>query len=172
MAARALTLLVALLAGAQVRCGYRFAAGGGSLPEDITRVRAPLFANHAAEPGLEIVFTRALREQLLQSGVHSDPSSEAELRGEILGVWGGPTILTTGTADGGEPQLASYRIFATAKLTLVKGGRVLREADVSGSEDYLPGFEDILRTDANRQAALQRLAFRLMRDGYELLRTR
>jgi hypothetical protein len=169
---RALALILALLAIAQARCGYRFAAGGGSLPENVTAVRAPVFANRTAEPGLETVFTRAIRQQLIQSGVDSDPGAEAELRGEILAVWSGPTILTTPEADGGEPKLASYRIFATAKLALLKGDRTLAEAAVSGSEDYLPGFEDILRSDANRQAALQRLAFRLAREAYDRLRTR
>ena len=171
MGARPSLLLIAALALGQARCGYRFAAGGGSLPENVTRLRAPVFANHTAEPGLEVIFTRALRRELIQSGVQSDPASDAELRGEILSVWGGPTILTT-ARDGGEPKLASYRIFASAKLTLVRAGRVLGEANVSGSEDYLPGFEDILRSDANRQAALQRLADRLVREGYDQMRAR
>jgi hypothetical protein len=172
MTARALALVIAVVALGQARCGYRFAAGGGTLPENVTHVRAPVFANHTAEPGLEVIFTRALRRELMQSGVQSDPAAEAELRGEILSVWGGPTILTTASADGGEPRLASYRIFASAKLALVRNGRLLGEANVSGSEDYLPGFEDILRSDANRQAALQRLADRLMREGYDQMRVR
>jgi hypothetical protein len=161
-----------LLAVTLSACGYRFAAGGGLLPENVTSVRAPLFVNHTAEPGLETVFTRALREQLMHSGVRSDPAAEAELRGEVLNVWGGATILTTPPPGVAEPRLASYRIFATAKLKLLKGERVLAETDVTGSEDYPPGFEDILRSESNRQAALQRLAQRLMRDGYDRLLAR
>jgi hypothetical protein len=104
----------------------------------------------------------------MQAGVRADPTAEAELRGEVLAVGGGGTILTT-PAPGTEPRLASYRIFVTAKLKLVKGERVLAETDVAGSEDYPPGFEDILRSESNRQAALHRLAQRLMRDGYDRL---
>ncbi|HZA14524.1 MAG TPA: LPS assembly lipoprotein LptE [Myxococcaceae bacterium] len=157
------------LAFALAGCGYRFAAGGGPLPENVTAVRAPVFVNHTAEPGLEAVFTRALREQLMHAGVRADPAAEAELRGEVLAVGGGATILTTPLPGGAEPRLASYRIFATAKLKLMKGERVLAETDVTGSEDYPPGFEDILRSESNRQAALHRLAQRLMRDGYDRL---
>ena len=69
--------------------------------------------------------------------------------------------------------LASYRIVVTARLRLTKGGRVLSEATVSGAEDYLPGPAsapaDVLFPEAQRQAALQRLADVLMRDGYERL---
>lgn len=168
--------LVVAAAGALLAlasCGYRFAAGGGPLPENITAVRAPVFVNHTAEPGLEAVFTRALREQLMHSGVRSDPTAEAELRGEVLGVDAGATILTTPPPGAAEPpRLASYRISVAARLQLVKGERVLAQTDVAGVEDYLPGFEDILRSDANRQAALQRLAHRLMREGYERLLAR
>jgi hypothetical protein len=162
-------LAVAALALSLTACSYRFAAGGGPLPENVTAVRAPVFVNQTAEPGLEVVFTRALREQLMHAGVRADPAAEAELRGEVLAVGGGATILTTPPPGGGDPRLASYRIFVTAKLKLVKGERVLAETDVTGSEDYPPGFEDILRSESNRQAALQRLAQRLMRDGYDRL---
>lgn len=151
-------------------CGYRFASGAGPLPQGITRVSAPIFVNHTAEPGLEVVFTRELREELLRSGVEAVREADAQLEGEVLSVWGGPTILTTPLSEGEQPTLASYRIHAVAKLRLRKAGQVLAETDVSGSEDYLPGV-DILQSESNRQAALQRLARRLMRDGYDRIAT-
>lgn len=153
-------------------CGYRFAAGGGGLPEGITRVTSPIFFNHTAEPGLEVVFTRALREQLMRSGIKTGATgAEAELQGEVLNVWGGPTILTTPLTQGEIPALASYRIWASAKLRLVKDGRVLADLDVVGSEDFLPGV-DILESEQNRQAALHRLAERLMLEGFDRLAPR
>lgn len=159
---RAALAAAVLLAG----CGYRFAAGPGVLPGDVRAVRAPIFSNQTAEPGLEVVFTRALRQELQHAGVGYAAESDAEIRGEVLNVWGGPTILT------GTGRLASYRIFASARLQLVKGGAVLAQTDVTGSEDYLPGFEDIQLSEANREAALRRLAERLMREAYERLATR
>lgn len=150
-------------------CGYRFAAGGGDLPEGVTRVTSPIFFNHTAEPGLEVVFTRALREQLLRNGIKTAAAgADAELHGEVLGVWGGPTILTTPQRQDEAAALASYRIWASAKLRLVKEARVLAETDVVGSEDYLPG-RDILDSEQNRQEALHRLAERLMQEGFDRL---
>ncbi len=50
-------------------CGYRFTAGGGALPQGIREVYAPVFINRTAEPGLETLFTQALREYLVRHGV-------------------------------------------------------------------------------------------------------
>jgi hypothetical protein len=152
-------------------CGYRFAAGPATLPEGIRAVSAPVFVNNTAEPGLQVVFTQALRDELARSGVESRSDADAELSGELAAVWGGPSLLTTPsqpklTADA---FLASYRVFATARLRLTKAGKALGSLEVMGSEDYLPGA-DVVQTEANRQLALRRLAGRLMREGCERLR--
>ncbi|MBX5482326.1 MAG: hypothetical protein IRZ16_10895 [Myxococcaceae bacterium] len=155
-------------------CGYRFAAGGPAvLPEGIGAVRAPLFGNLTPEPGLEVVFTEALRQELARAGIETRAGAEAELTGDITNVSGVPTVLTTPTGAPGDTvsKLASYRIFATAHLKLTRGTRVVSEFDVSGYEDYLPGV-DILQSESNRQAALERLAQRLMRDAFDRLATR
>ena len=55
------------------------------------------------------------------------------------------------------------------RLRLVKEGQVLSETVVSGTEDYLQGRGNVLEAEANRQAALARLAETLMRDGYDRL---
>ncbi len=157
--------MLALTAG----CGYRFTAGSAVLPGGIRAVSAPIFANQTPEPGLQVVFTQSLREQLTRAGIEARADAEAELSGEILSVWGGPALLTTPQANE-QSTLASYRIFATARLRLTKAGQSLSELDVSGSEDYLPGV-DVLQTEANRDAALRRLSDRLMRDGFERLAT-
>ena len=51
----------------------------------------------------------------------------------------------------------------------MKDGQVLKETVIAGTEDYLLGTGDILEAEANRQAALDRLAEVLMRDGYDRL---
>jgi hypothetical protein len=144
-------------------CGYHFTAGGAPLPEGIRSVEVPIFANKTAEPGLETVFTDAMRLQVARAGA-GQGSPDARILGEVLAVSGAPTVLTpTGS-------LASYRLYATAHLKLVKGLRTLSDTSVSASQDYLPGA-DVLESEANRAAALQRLAQTLMRDGYERLAT-
>lgn len=158
-------------------CAYRFAAVG-SLPENIQRVRAPVFINHTPEPGMEALFVTALRNELSRVGVRADADAEAELLGEVLGVWGGPTILSTPDVEAGQTQalLASYRIFASVRLRLLRGGQTLGQVDVVGSEDFLPGriglSGDILVTESNRQAALHRLSDRLMREALDRMQTR
>ena len=159
-------------------CGYRFAPLGGELPEGVRTVCVPVFRNDTAEPGLEALFTRKLRQELVRSGVLGNHGAcEASVEGVIRGVGSAPTILTEPLYEGNtrvaEPQLASYRASVTVGLRLVREGRVLSAAVVSGTEDFLPGTAgvsgDVLESEANRQAALQRLAETLMREGYERL---
>jgi hypothetical protein len=144
-------------------CGYRFAAGG-RLPEGTRAVFAPVFTNRTPEPAIEAAFTQALRERLVRAGVLGGTESEARVEGEVLAVSGAPNL---GAPTGG---LASYRLTATVLLKLKKGERVLAVAQVSGQEDY-PGGADPLLSEANRQAAVKRLAEQMMRDGYAQLAT-
>jgi hypothetical protein len=53
-------------------------------------------------------------------------------------------------------------------LTLKKGEQTLNAVAVSGTEDY-PSGADLLLSEANRGAALTRLAETLMRDGLDRL---
>jgi hypothetical protein len=158
-------LLCASLLAPQA-CGYRFTSGPASLPEGIRAVRAPVFQNHTPEPALQITFSQALREQLTRRGIEARADADAELAGEVIAVWVAAPVLAQQP-----PVLASYRVGARARLTLTAQGRGLASTEVTGTEEYLPGA-DILQTEANRQAALRRLAERLMRDGFERMTTR
>ncbi len=154
-------------------CGYRFVPRDGTLPEGVRNVCAPVFLNETSEPGLETLFTRAMRQEMVRSGTLGDGAvCDARLEGVVVNVNSYPTIVTEQTIENGvtrPPQLASYRAFAEARLRLVKDERVLSETSVSGTEDYLPGSGDVLEAEANRQAALHRLSETLMREGYERL---
>lgn len=167
MRALAVGILLLSLTG----CGYRFTAGGAPLPEGIREVHVPIFTNRTSESGVETVFTEALRERCTRSGVLGPATSEAQIEGEVRSVSGAPTILAY-KADR-STELASYRIYATAYLRVVKNGRVLAETEINGQEDYLPDRidGDVLRTETNRTTAIRRLAETLMRDGYERLTT-
>jgi Lipopolysaccharide-assembly len=144
-------------------CGYRFTAPGGPLPQGIRAVRAPVFENATQETGAEVLFTQALREQLSRAGTLGGDAAEPLVRGVITSVAGGPLVSTPG-------RLPNYRLTAGARLTLVSQGKVLVTTDIAGAEDYPPGA-DVLLTEANRAAALRRLADTMMREGYERLCT-
>jgi len=158
-------LLAFLLAG----CGYRFTAGGAPLPEGLRSVCAPVFLNQTAEPALGVLFTEALRTQLLRAGVAGGQGTcTGTIDGEVLSVSAGPTVLSNQVP----PNPVSYRLQVTAQLRLRKDDRVLSAVTISGSEDYLTATgstADVLAPEAQRQAALRRLAETLMRDGYERL---
>ena len=148
-------------------CEYRLTAGGGALPQGIREVYAPVFINRTAEPGLETLFTQALREYLVRQGVAGTRSSQAQVIGEILSVTGFPT---TTTASG---TLASNRVSATLAMRLMTKGRSVPNGavTVAGTEDYVPG-RNVLESETNRAAALRRLAESLARDAYDRLATR
>ena len=150
-------------------CGYRFAAPGGALPEGVRSVQAPVFDNRTGEPAAEILFTQAFRDQLTRAGNLGGEAAEATVEGSLDGVAAGPILASVSTE--GIAKLPTYRLTASVHLKLVKAGRVLSEAVVGGSEDYLSGA-DLLLTEANRQAALRRLAETMMREGYERLASR
>ena len=155
----------ALVIGALVlsACGYRFTAPGGPLPEGIRAVRAPMFDNSTSESGAEILFTQALREQLVKAGTLGDDAAEPHVRGVVTSVSSGPLVSSPG-------RLPNYRLSASARLTLVSRGKELVVTNLNGAEDFPPGA-DVLLTEANRAAALRRLADSMMREGYERLCT-
>ena len=159
-------------------CGYRFTARGAGLPEGVHTLCAPVFRNDTSEPGLEVLFTRDFRQELVRAGVlGAHGACEASVEGIVVGVGSAPTILTEPVYVGNTlvagSQLASYRTSATVVLRLKRDDKVLAETTVSGNEDFLPGTAgvsgDVLEAEANRQAALHRLAETLMREGYDRL---
>lgn len=156
----ALVLAATLAAGA---CGYRFSAGT-NFPEGIKSLCVPVMINRTAEPAIEVAFTGALRERLIRAGA-SRAGCEAEVRGEIIALHGGPTVGLPRPDPVTGSGLASYRLYSHVVLRLFKGDRKISEVQVVGNEDYLPGA-DILEAEANRQSALTRLTDAMMRDAY------
>jgi lipopolysaccharide assembly LptE-like protein len=167
---------VLLLSG--LGCGYRFTPRSAALPEGVRTVCAPIFTNNTSEPGLELLFTRAFRQELVRAGVLGGTGAcEASVLGVVEEMGSAPTILTAPVYQGNtrvaEPQLASYRTWVRVRLRLLKDTRELATTIVVGNEDFLPGTAsvsgDVLEAEANRQAALHRLSETLMREGYDRL---
>jgi Lipopolysaccharide-assembly len=167
---------VLLLSG--LGCGYRFTSRSVGLPEGVHSVCAPVFRNDTPEPGLEVLFTEAFRQELVRAGrLGGTGACEASVEGVVVAVSSAPTITAEpsyqGTPLAAGAQLASYRASAAVLLRLSKEGRVVSETTVSGNEDFVPGTTnasgDILEAEANRRAALHRLAETLMREGLDRL---
>lgn len=146
---------VAVAAG----CGYRFVGRDSGLPEGTGGVCAPVFLNETPEPVLETLFTRHLRQELTRVGrLAAGSNCATRIEGAVLWVWSSPTIAGN-----------YFRVQVTARLRLVKDGQQVNETVVTGTEDYLQGTGDVLEAEANRQAALDRLAEVLMHDGFDRL---
>lgn len=150
-----------LLAG----CGYRFTAPNASLPGNVRAAHVPFFTNRTAEPGAEMAFTQAARDQLERAGRLGGPDAEGVLEGTILSVNSGP-FLQAPTL----PRQPVFRMSATVSLTLKKAGVVVGSATASVSEEF-PSGADVLLTESNRAAALRRIADAVVREGLERMQS-
>ena len=161
---RALAVTICLAA---LGCGYHFTAAGAGFPQGIHKVFAPVIVNRTPEPGLEGTFTEALREQLARGGYLGGEGSEGRLEGELLSVTATVAQLAPGTSGA-----LTYRVSAVLRVRLFRDRTLLAQTDVTGSEDYLPALRpDVLTTEANRQAAIRRLASALATDAVARLQT-
>lgn len=162
MRVRRLLSLLLLLTG----CGYHFTAGGPAVAGTPGPVFVPVVVNKTSEAGLEVVFTDALREQLGRQGLLGGENSPVRWDGEILAVSAAPAVLSSSSAP--RPlQALSYRVHVVLRVKLYRGTELVTQTDVAGDEDYLQGQRpDILSVEANRVAALKRLAATLAQDAY------
>ncbi|HEY0880357.1 MAG TPA: LPS assembly lipoprotein LptE [Archangium sp.] len=153
--------LVLVLAG----CGYRVTAPNASLPGGVRAVRVPVFDNRTAEPGVELAFTQAAKDQLARAGRLGDGDAEARLDGSILSIGGGPFLSSSAL-----PRYPVFRLSASVSLTLTREGRTLGSTVVTVTEEF-PSGADVLQTEANRAQALRRLADAALREGLERLQS-
>ena len=102
------------------------------------------------------IFASELRRELAGRGrLEPDESQAKELHAELV------TLRSLPSGVGAEGGAASYRIDAELRV------RAGDYADaVTGGEDYLTGV-DVLGTEANRRAALRRLARALAAEAIE-----
>lgn len=152
---RALLLVWLALGG----CGYRFATPGGALPGGARSVHVPVFENRSQEPSVEAFVTEAVRERYARAGLLGGAASETTLTGVVLGVTASPTV----AYGGAQAPTPTYQVTATVQVTLARGGVVLGQSVVSSMEEF-PSGADVLLTEANRGAALRRLAEALARE--------
>jgi hypothetical protein len=133
-------LLLLLAAG----CGYTMARGG-ALP-----LRVSPFRNSTAQVEAGGLFASALREEVLARGRLSETEGPT-VQGELLAVRSAPSAISAAGA-------AAFRLDADLVLRVVEpAGAISYEDRGTFGEDYLVGV-DVLGTEANRRAALRRLA--------------
>ncbi len=151
-------IALAALAGL-VGCGYRFSVPNSRLPQNIRRVHVVPFDNRTAEPLIDQLATKALRDLLASTDRLGASDSNAVLEGKVLSVSAGPLMASRGLG-----QYPVYRMSMVVQLVLRKGDRLVWQSTMSGTEDF-PSGPDVLLTEANRSAALMRLSEAVMRDA-------
>jgi len=146
-----------LLVSALCACGYQLAKPGEGKPE---AYRVGAFQNYTAQVEAGGLFGGALRDELAARGrLAPEGGAGPELAGELLALRSTPSAL-------GGQGAAAFRLEADVRLRLRDSSGVVYEDQATLAEDYLAGV-DVLGTEANRRAALRRLARSLSRELVE-----
>jgi hypothetical protein len=146
--------LLVLFAALVAACGYRMARPG-DVPGG-RDIRVAPFQNYTAQVEAGGLFAAALRDELATRGrLAAEGSSGPELTGELISVASAPSAL-------GAQGASAFSVSATVRIRLRDGSSVVYEDQAALGEDYLAGI-DVLGTEANRRAALRRLARSLSR---------
>jgi len=131
-------------------CGYAPVRGAAA-----PRIHVAAVRNDTAQAEAGGLFAQELRAELAGRGrLDSDGATGDELAAELVSI---ASVPTAAAADG---ALA----FAVSAVLRVRIGAW--EDTAAGSEDYASGV-DVLGTEANRRAALRRLARTLARETIE-----
>jgi hypothetical protein len=151
---------IALALLAAVGCGYTLAKPG-EMPKGQS-LRVTEFRNHTAQVEAGGVFAAALREELAARGRLATEGSKAPaLAGELLALRSTPSALGAQGAN-------AFRLEADVRIRVLDASGASYEDRATLAEDYLAGV-DVLGTEANRRAALLRLARSASRELIERL---
>jgi outer membrane lipopolysaccharide assembly protein LptE/RlpB len=139
-------------------CGYQLAR-----PGDVPKgqpIRVASFANYTAQVEAGGLFASALRAELDARGkLAPEGGTGPELTGELLSLASVPSAL-------GAQGATAYNLSAAVRVRLRDGSGVVYEDQIGLGEDYLAGI-DVLGTEANRRAAMRRLARSISREILE-----
>ncbi|HWE24037.1 MAG TPA: LPS assembly lipoprotein LptE, partial [Myxococcales bacterium] len=106
------------------------------------------------------LFAAALRSELEARGrLAPEGATGPELTGELLSLASVPSAL-------GAQGASAYNLSAAVRVRLRDGSGVVYEDQIGLGEDYLAGI-DVLGTEANRRAAMRRLARNISRELIE-----
>ena len=140
-------------------CGYQLVRQG-ELPGN-GPLRVAAFKNLTAQAEAAGFFAAAARGQLAARRrlAEEGDSQAAALEGELVALRSNPSVLGAAGAQ-------AFRVDAELRLRVRKGEATLWAEGATGSEDYLQGV-DVAGTEANRRAALRRLAETVLRAALE-----
>lgn len=148
-------IAIALAASA---CGYQL-AHPGDVPQGQS-IRVKSFENYTAQVEAGGLFAAALRSELEARGrLAPEGATGPELTGELLSLASVPSAL-------GAQGASAYNLSAAVRVRLRDGSGVVYEDQIGLGEDYLAGI-DVLGTEANRRAAMRRLARNISRELIE-----
>ncbi len=141
----------AILLAAAVACGYAPVRGKSASGLRVAAVR-----NDTAQAEAGGIFAAELRRELAtRNRLEPDSSAAPELQAELV------ALRSTPSGVGAQGGAASFRLDAELRLKAAD-----YQDTVAGGEDYLAGV-DVLGTEANRRAALRRLARSLAAEAIE-----
>jgi len=137
-------------------CGYRFTGSDGP-PRGIEKLYIQLIENRTTEPGIDVVFTNALKNEFIlkYQGILSDrEQAKAILSGAIVGIRT-KTVSRRGALTSLERQLL-MTVDLTLKSTDSDG--LWFAKGVSSSDTYSVISGDKEANEQNKREALQKLA--------------
>ena len=150
--------IFAAVALAVAACGYHVTKPGDVPAGQALRVNS--FENYTAQVEAGGLFAAALREELAARGrLAPESSSGPELTAELLSLASTPSAL-------GAQGASAYSLSAAVRIRLRDASGMVYEDQVGLGEDYLAGI-DVLGTEANRRAAMRRLARNISRELLE-----
>jgi hypothetical protein len=122
---------------------YHWGSANRTLPGGYRQVFIPVFKNYTQEPGVEVDFTNAIRQEFERSKVArlSDPErAEVEILGELINLQYVPEApIQGGTLPTGTVLATAYEIRLLVRITLKKksDGSVLWTSDFTNSRSYI-----------------------------------
>jgi outer membrane lipopolysaccharide assembly protein LptE/RlpB len=149
--------MLILLWAAVSGCGYQLSGQAGSVPDNLRQLAIPMFVNATPVPGLERLFTAAVRERFQRDGrvrLGSDVGLGTRLQGEITRY-----ELTQILATTRDDRALEYRIQTELHITVVdrRQGQIVLQQPLIVTTEYVVS-ERIVPTDIARDRALQTAA--------------
>lgn len=151
-------LIWTLALWAAAGCGYRF-TGGGSLPENVTRVSISVLKNATSETGLENTLTNDLIYEMgrnRQAEVTDTDRAQARVAGIIRSV----SVSTVTHSDVNTSQERRVSLTVDLEMTRADGTQIWQRQGITANETFAVGA-DKFATEQNRKAALKTLSRRL-----------
>lgn len=138
-------------------CGYHIAGKGGSMPGNVSTISIPFLKNHVQKPDIETIFTTALINEFVKSGIAKvvDENAEAILNGAVIGYNLTPVSFNSNDV------IQEYRLTIKLEINLVRksDGKVLWEdKNITDYEDFKVNTADINATKTADLDAVKKMA--------------